>query len=60
MKRLALVGVAFAVIYLAGLAFLFAVQRSLIYPAPDRPWPDAPGYTTVSYPTADGLTLRAL
>lgn len=46
--------------YGAGLGLLYANQRSLIFPAPDRPWPQASGFGNVSYRTADGLLLRSL
>jgi uncharacterized protein len=59
MRRLFVGLMALSVLYLTGLASLFTIQRSLIYPAPDRPWPSAEGFATVSYPTADGLPLRA-
>jgi pimeloyl-ACP methyl ester carboxylesterase len=47
-------------LYLVGVGLLYANQRSFIYLPPDRPWPEAPGYQTVTYRTSDGLTLRAL
>ncbi len=60
MKRLYIAAALLVGLYLIGLGALFLVQRNLIYPAPNRPWPEAPGFETVGYKTADGLHLRAL
>lgn len=59
-RRLIVAIVLLLSLYGAGIGVLFAYQRSLIFPAPDRPWPSESGFQTVSYKTADGLTLRAL
>lgn len=58
--RLIAAGVLLLSIYGVAVALLYANQRSLIYPAPDGPWPTPAGFDTVSYRTADGLVLRAL
>ena len=47
-------------LYGVGLGVLYANQRSLIFPAPDRAWPRESGYQTIAYQTSDGLTLRGL
>ncbi|WP_298335585.1 alpha/beta hydrolase [uncultured Erythrobacter sp.] len=54
-RILAVLGVA----YLAVLAILFALQSSLIYPAPQDVPPLTPGYSEVRLETDDGLSLRA-
>jgi fermentation-respiration switch protein FrsA (DUF1100 family) len=61
MVRRLLAGAAVLIgLYLAVLGALFFAQRSLIFPAPDRPWPSVEGFETVRYRTADGLELKAL
>jgi fermentation-respiration switch protein FrsA (DUF1100 family) len=61
LARRLLVGAAvLAGLYLAVLGALYAVQRSMIFPAPDRPWPVAEGFETVRFHTVDGLELKAL
>lgn len=59
-RRLVVWAAVFTGLYCAALGALFFAQRSLIYPAPDRPWPAADGFETVRYRTADGLELKAL
>ena len=46
--------------YLIALGALFANQRSLIFAAPDRPWPNTNDFRTITYRTSDGLSLRGL
>lgn len=59
-RWLTLAAILLVVSYGVGLGLLYANQRSLIYPAPDRPWPDASGFRTIGYRTSDGLLLRGL
>lgn len=47
-------------LYGAGVGVLYANQRSLIFPAPDRAWPTESEYETITYRTSDGLILRGL
>jgi uncharacterized protein len=47
-------------LYGAGVGVLYANQRSLIFPAPERAWPTVSGYQTIAYRTSDGLILRGL
>lgn len=60
MRRLLAIAALFAGTYLIVLGGLYVAQLSFIYPAPARPWPSVPGFETISYRTADGLSLRAL
>ena len=46
-------------IYIVLIGAIYAAQGRLIYPAPKAPGSDVPGFETVSYPTSDGLELRA-
>lgn len=47
------------VIYLALIGAMYAAQSWLIYPAPTAAGEAVPGFETISYPTSDGLELRA-
>jgi len=65
MRYLRLVGAALAVLYVAAVAFLWAIQRELLY-SPERVANVAPSYypmldgvQEVELATADGLKLRA-
>ena len=64
MARVVLLGLGLALLlYLASLALLFVVQRSLIYPAPRAPFPlqgSLPSFAEARLTTSDGLSLRAL
>lgn len=46
-------------IYIVLIGAIYAAQGRLIYPAPKAPGSDVPGFETISYPTSDGLELRA-
>ena len=46
-------------IYIVLIGAMYAAQGQLIYPAPRTAGGDVPGFETVSYPTSDGLELRA-
>lgn len=59
-RRLVAAAAVLLSLYGAGVGVLYANQRSLIFPAPDRAWPEESGYQTIAYRTADGLTLRGL
>lgn len=60
LRRLLIAVVLVLGLYGAGLGALYAGQRSMIFPAPDRSVAAPPGYGAVTLATADGLNLKAL
>ena len=51
--------IASAAIYVTLIGAIYAAQGRLIYPAPMTAGEAVPGFETISYPTNDGLELRA-
>ncbi len=60
LRRLLIAVVLVLGLYAAGLGALYAGQRSMIFPAPERSVAAPPGYGAVTLNTADGLALKAL